>query len=62
MKLVSVIAAQERVLFTFANNVEFHFPMPLTPELTAYLNLANNSKAPNITIDLTNPKQPIAFM
>lgn len=60
-KPVSITPAMEQVYFKFKDGSEFTVPCKLTNELKASLNIVQQAQAPDITVDLTNPKTPVTM-
>jgi len=58
----SVTPAMDQIYIKMADGTEIIIPCKLTPQLTASLNLIHTAQAPNLTLDLTNPKAPVSFV
>ena len=58
----SVTPAMDQIYVKMADGTEIIIPCKLTPQLTASINLIHQAQAPNLTLDLTNPKQPVSFV
>lgn len=60
-KPLSITCAMDSVYIKLKEGTEIIIPARLSETVQSCLNLIQTSSAPNITIDLTNPKQPVAF-
>ena len=60
-KPISVTPAMDSLYVKLKEGTEVIIPARLNEIGTGCLNLIQTSTAPNITIDLTKPKQPVSF-
>lgn len=57
----NVTPAMDQIYIKMADGTEIIIPCKLNPTLKASFNLIHQAQAPNITLDLTNPDQPVSF-
>lgn len=60
-KPLSITCASDSVYVKLKEGTEIIIPAALSETFKSCLNLIQTSTAPNITVDLMNPKQPVSF-